>query len=96
MIQCSSCGQDNVDEARFCSNCGAELAPRAALRKERKIVTVLFADLVGSTSRAERLDPEDVGELLGAYHARLRTELERFGGTVEKFVGDAGRARRRP
>jgi class 3 adenylate cyclase/tetratricopeptide (TPR) repeat protein len=50
---------------------------------------VLFADLVGSTSHAERLDPEDVDKLLGAYHARLRTELERFGGTVEKFVGDA-------
>src|SRR5207244_3138160 len=49
-------------------------------RKERKVVTVLFADLVGFTSRAETLDP---------YHARLRAELERFAGTVEKFIGDA-------
>src|SRR5581483_9052704 len=60
-----------------------------APRKERKIVTVLFADLVGFTSRAETLDPEDVEAILGPYHARLRSELERFGGTVEKFIGDA-------
>ena len=52
-------------------------------------MTVLFADLVGFTSRAEQLDPEDVRAILEPYHARLRTELERFGGTVEKFIGDA-------
>jgi class 3 adenylate cyclase/tetratricopeptide (TPR) repeat protein len=58
-------------------------------RRERKIVTVLFADLVGFTARAETLDPEDVEAILRPYHERLRTELERFGGTVEKFIGDA-------
>src|SRR5881227_4318194 len=58
-------------------------------RKERKIVTVLFADLVGFTARAEQLDPEDVEAILRPYHERLRRELERFGGTVEKFIGDA-------
>src|SRR5207237_65136 len=58
-------------------------------REERKIVTVVFADLVGFTSRAERLDPEDVRALLSPYYSRLRTELERFGGTVEKYIGDA-------
>jgi class 3 adenylate cyclase/tetratricopeptide (TPR) repeat protein len=58
-------------------------------RRERKVVTVLFADLVGFTARAETLDPEDVEAILGPYHARLRGELERFGGTVEKFIGDA-------
>jgi class 3 adenylate cyclase/tetratricopeptide (TPR) repeat protein len=58
-------------------------------RKERKVVTVLFADLVGFTSRAETLDPEDVEAILQPYHERLRTELERHGGTVEKFIGDA-------
>ena len=52
-------------------------------------MTVLFADLVGFTARAERLDPEDVRALLAPYHAHLRSELERFGGTVEKFIGDA-------
>ena len=58
-------------------------------RRERKVVTVLFADLVGFTGRAETLDPEDVDAILRPYHERLRTELERHGGTVEKFIGDA-------
>jgi class 3 adenylate cyclase/tetratricopeptide (TPR) repeat protein len=58
-------------------------------RRERKVVTVLFADLAGFTSRAESMDPEDVAALLDPYHARLKGELERFGGTVEKFIGDA-------
>src|SRR2546426_5274336 len=58
-------------------------------RRERKVVTVLFADLVGFTSRAETMDPEDVEAILRPYHERLRSELERYGGTVEKFIGDA-------
>jgi class 3 adenylate cyclase/tetratricopeptide (TPR) repeat protein len=58
-------------------------------RRERKVVTVLFADLVGFTSRSEQLDPEDVAEELGSYHSHVREELERYGGTVEKFIGDA-------
>ena len=58
-------------------------------RRERKVVTVLFADLVGFTARSEQLDPEDVDAVLRPYHERLRTELERWGGTVEKFIGDA-------
>jgi class 3 adenylate cyclase/tetratricopeptide (TPR) repeat protein len=57
--------------------------------RERKVVSVLFADLVGFTARSEQLDPEDVDALLGPYHERLRHELERWGGTVEKFIGDA-------
>src|SRR5437773_9990961 len=61
----------------------------ADVRRERKVVTVLFADLVGFTARAEQLDPEDVQAILRPYHQRLRNELERFGGTVEKFIGDA-------
>ena len=58
-------------------------------RRERKVVTVVFCDLVGFTSRAEALDPEDVEAILRPYHQRVRTELERHGGTVEKFIGDA-------
>jgi class 3 adenylate cyclase/tetratricopeptide (TPR) repeat protein len=58
-------------------------------RRERKVVTVVFADLVGFTSRAEQMDPEDVEAELSRYHAGVRGELERFGGTVEKFIGDA-------
>ena len=61
-------------------------------RRERKVVTVLFADLVDFTSQAETLDPEDVEAILRPYHERLRSELERFGGTVEKFIGDAAMA----
>jgi class 3 adenylate cyclase len=56
---------------------------------ERKVVTVLFADLVGFTSTSQQLDPEDVAAILRPYHERLRYELERWGGTVEKFIGDA-------
>jgi class 3 adenylate cyclase len=60
-----------------------------SLREERKVVTALFCDLVGSTVQGERLDPEDLQALLSRYHGRVRTELEHFGGTVEKFIGDA-------
>ena len=59
------------------------------MTQERKVITVLFADLVGFTSTSEQLDPEDVAEILQPYHERLRYELERWGGTVEKFIGDA-------
>jgi class 3 adenylate cyclase len=58
-------------------------------RRERKLVTVVFVDLVGFTARAEELDPEDVEAILRPYHERLRSELERHGGMVEKFIGDA-------
>jgi class 3 adenylate cyclase/tetratricopeptide (TPR) repeat protein len=87
---CPSCGHENQAGAKFCSECGNVLAATEDVsREERKIVTVLFADLVGFTSRAERMDPEDVRSLLSPYYARLRSELERHGGTVEKFIGDA-------
>jgi class 3 adenylate cyclase len=90
MPACPACGRDNPEDARFCMACGAPLASEpAARREERKVVTVLFADLVGFTSRAEQLDPEDVRALLSGYHERVRFELERYGGTVEKFIGDA-------
>jgi class 3 adenylate cyclase len=90
MQTCPSCGQENPDGFRLCGMCGTPLAaeePQA--REERKIVTVLFTDLVGSTARADGLDPEDVRAVLAPYYARLRAELERHGGTVEKFIGDA-------
>ena len=65
-------------------------APSAvATREERKVVTVLFCDLVGFTAKAEQLDPEEVRAVLRPYHDRVRAELERRGGTVEKFIGDA-------
>ena len=90
MKTCPSCGEENSDRARFCEVCAAPLteAPASA-RKERKVVTVLFCDLVGFTAASDQADPEDVQARLGPYHTRLRTEIERFGGTVEKFIGDA-------
>jgi class 3 adenylate cyclase/tetratricopeptide (TPR) repeat protein len=87
---CSVCGQENPEGARFCNNCAAPLgAEHETAREERKVVTVFFADLVGFTGRSEQLDPEDVRGMLSPYYTRLRSEIERFGGTVEKFIGDA-------
>jgi class 3 adenylate cyclase/tetratricopeptide (TPR) repeat protein len=91
--RCPSCGEAVTPGLAFCTSCGARLeggaTPPAPAREERKVVTVLFCDLVGFTSRAEQLDPEDVRRVLSPFYARLRAELERFGGTVEKFIGDA-------
>src|SRR5437764_1739387 len=89
MPLCSRCGQDNPDVARFCLACGTPLAAPEPAAEERKLVTVLFCDIVGSTATAEQLDPEDVRARLAPYYERVRAELERFGGTVEKFIGDA-------
>src|SRR5256714_2265357 len=90
---CTNCGTENVAEARFCFSCGAAIgapppAP-AAPSEERKVITAIFVDLVGSTARSENLDPEDVKSLVAPYHARVRGELEGHGGTFEKFSGDA-------
>src|SRR5438445_7752875 len=90
MPACPQCGEENPDRARFCWSCGAALAeeaPRGA--EERKVVSILFVDLVGFTASSDRADPEDVRATLRPYHARLKQEIEHFGGTVEKFVGDA-------
>ena len=83
--ECPSCGGAVGPGLDFCTSCGARLAEP----EERKVVTVLFADLVDFTRRAGGLDPEEVRRLLAPYYARLRAELESYGGTVEKFIGDA-------
>ena len=69
MTTCVRCGSENRADARFCNECGAPLVAAAAKREERKVVSVVFADLVGSTARAESLDPEDVQAILSPYHA---------------------------
>jgi class 3 adenylate cyclase len=90
MPVCAGCGQDNPRGFRFCGACGTPLAtPGRRLGEERKVVTVLFCDLVGFTARSDQADPEDVGAMLRPFHAKLRTEIERLGGTVDKLIGDA-------
>src|SRR5881275_2929826 len=91
MPVCVQCGQDNPEVAKFCLACGSPLAAAepAAPAEERKLITAVFCDLVGSTARSEQLDVEDVKSLVAPYHARVRSELERHGGTFEKFSGDA-------
>jgi class 3 adenylate cyclase/tetratricopeptide (TPR) repeat protein len=88
---CAACGQANPPEARFCLACGTPLAAEAAAQpaEERRVVTAVFTDIVGSTTSAEQLDPEDVHSRLSPYFVRVRRELESRGGTVEKFIGDA-------
>jgi class 3 adenylate cyclase/tetratricopeptide (TPR) repeat protein len=85
---CPTCGEENQARARFCSSCGARLEP-SALREERRLVSVLFVDLVGFTERSDRADPEDVRELLRRYHDESKERIEHHGGVLEKFIGDA-------
>jgi class 3 adenylate cyclase/tetratricopeptide (TPR) repeat protein len=91
MAVCPSCGKELPGEFPFCPFCGAPLVerPPTPALEERKVVSVLFCDLVGFTAASEQQDPEDVRSRIRPYHARLRSEIERYGGTVEKFVGDA-------
>ena len=84
-----ACGEENTERARFCLACGAELVEPAPAGEERKVVSVLFVDLVGFTDRSDRADPEDVRATLRPYHERVKADIESFGGTVEKFIGDA-------
>ena len=89
-VSCERCGRDNPQGFRFCGACGAPLlAGWRSLDEERKVVSALFCDVVGSTERAEAVDPEDVRRVLQPYYRHVRGELARFGGTVEKFIGDA-------
>ena len=104
-VSCPACGSANTPGARFCGECGSSLqpgeAPAAGLTSpaaatgnearvaERRLVTVLFADLVGFTSLSEGRDPEHVRELLTRYFDLAREVVERHGGLVEKFIGDA-------
>ena len=94
---CSGCGQANPPGHKFCAECGTSLGTsptplpppvKEVSTEQRRTVTVLFADLAGFTSHTERSDPEDVRERLTTYHGRVRQDVERFGGRIEKLMGD--------
>ena len=90
MGACPSCGHDNPEGGRFCSECGGRLETQPARGREiRKVVTVLFCDVTGSTALGERLDPESLRRVMTRYFERMQQVLESHGGTVEKFIGDA-------
>src|SRR5215472_11618301 len=102
-VRCAACGAANPPGKKFCADCGAALAIRASSAPteaalspaaapmpsaERRQLTVLFCDLVGSTALAARLDPEDLREIIGAYHRCVADAVGRFGGFVAKYMGD--------
>jgi class 3 adenylate cyclase/tetratricopeptide (TPR) repeat protein len=89
VLVCASCGAENREGARFCDSCGAPLAATAPAREVRKVVTVLFCDVTGSTALGERIDPESLRRVMARYFETAKAVVERHGGTVEKFIGDA-------
>ena len=89
MAVCSSCQSENREGARFCDSCGAALPDGAVIGEQRKTVTVLFCDVTGSTQLGEQLDPEALRAVLARYFERMKSIVDRHGGTVEKFIGDA-------
>jgi class 3 adenylate cyclase/tetratricopeptide (TPR) repeat protein len=90
MSACPTCGEENSERARFCQACGNELpVTTSSSPGERRLISALFVDLVDSTARADGRDPEETSEQLGLYYRATKGVIERFGGTVEKFIGDA-------
>src|SRR5947209_5063736 len=88
-MRCTACGQENPDAFRYCGRCGTALVDAPAPREVRKVVTVVFCDLTGSTRLGESTDPEALRARMRGYYEEMRSILERHGGTVEKFIGDA-------
>jgi class 3 adenylate cyclase len=90
VLVCASCGHENSESAKFCEQCGFSLAASPGRAQEqRKTVTVLCCDLAGSTALGETLDAERLRTLLARYFERMQSIVERHGGSVEKFIGDA-------
>src|SRR5881398_1469998 len=90
-VRCPFCGEQNPERAKFCLNCGRALAEEApaASRESRRVVTVVFADMVGFTSLGERLDQESLRRVMDSFYGEMRGAIEGRGGTLAKFIGDA-------
>ena len=86
---CTSCGTENPDVAKFCLACGTPIVAAPRPQEFRKIVTIVFSDLKGSTAMGEKLDSESLREVMTRYFDAMSAELEKHGGVVEKFIGDA-------
>src|SRR5215218_5787581 len=89
MVTCATCNHPVPAGARFCPACGTAVSRTDSVLEERRVVTVLFADLVGYTTLAEHLDPERVKRLVESCFERLVADIEAFGGRVDKLLGDA-------
>jgi class 3 adenylate cyclase/tetratricopeptide (TPR) repeat protein len=89
MPVCTSCGTENPEIAKFCLACGSPLASAPPPQEVRKVVTIVFSDLKGSTAMGEKLDSESLREVMTRYFDAMSVELEKHGGVVEKFIGDA-------
>jgi len=89
VLVCPGCGEENPDKFRLCGFCGTPLRAAAPPVEARKTVTIVFSDLKGSTNLGERLDSEALREIMARYFEEMQRVLERHGGTVEKFIGDA-------
>ena len=89
MLTCPNCGRESPDDFAFCPACSAPLTPATPTREVRKTVSIVFCDVTGSTALGERLDPESMRDVQSRYFDKMRTAIERHGGTVEKYIGDA-------
>ena len=91
--RCPSCGAEVRPAARFCDTCGTSLLPPASEKSEaRKVVTVVFADLIGSTSLHERLEPESARRFTDRYYQAMREAVDAYGGSVQQLLGDGVKA----
>src|SRR4051795_1751362 len=90
-VRCPVCGTENPERAKFCLECGTALtaAPDLGSRESRRVVTVVFADMVGFTSLGESLDQESLRRVMDRFYAEMRGAIEAESGTLAKFIGDA-------
>ena len=89
MVTCPNCGRESPEDFAFCPACSTPLSPAAPAREVRKTVSIVFCDVTGSTALGEQLDPSRMRDVQSRYFDTMRAAIERHGGTVEKYIGDA-------